>query len=121
MYRLYLDDDRPCRGGDPFDHTKDLETFHRWFTGEFSNYEQFKQWAYDKKKGKADERFSFIHVHHRFAPIEVQGTDAQGYHVQQRMAATGKMFRERVYLVDAPETDRAIRLRIYTIKDAEEW
>ena len=92
-----------------------LDNFVAWFTGEFSNYEQYKQWAYDLKQGKADKRFKFLHVHHRFEPIEMEGAD-HAFYVQQRMVKTGTLFRERVYVIDQDDLDAPIRLKIYKFK-----
>ena len=92
-----------------------LGNFVAWFTGEFSNYEQHKQWAYDLKQGKADKRFKFLHVHHRFEPIKMEGT-AHAFHVQQRVAKTGTVFRERIYVIDQDDVDSPLRLRSYIFK-----
>ena len=95
--------------------SQQLTLLNQWFPGEYNNHEQV--WL---QKGLKED-VVFTHVHHIFYPVEAPKVGKNLYYVQQAMAESKKVFRQRLYQFSIDKKKSAIRLDIFKFKNEKKW
>jgi hypothetical protein len=96
----------------------DLTRFVRWFGGEWNNNEQVWQQKGDAAAKKTTIDDPIPHTHHLFVPVKAPKIGEHVFYVQQSQGNDlTKVYRQRVYRFTNDETERAIRLNIFTPPD----
>lgn len=95
---------------------KDFALFLEWFPGRYDNELQvFFEPDLGVPEAERHER-----VHSVFRPVDLPAFGTHVFYVEQyRDGDPAKIYRQRIYSVSADESERAIRLRIFTPKAPE--
>ena len=99
----------------PSNLQEQLTLFNQWFPGEYNNHEQV--WL---QKGLKED-VVFNHVHHIFYPVPAQKVGEHIYYVEQSMAESKKVYRQRIYRFSVDQKKKAIRLDLFKFKDEKKW
>lgn len=94
---------------------KDLALFLEWFPGRYDNELQ----VFWEKDGAIPEEARHERIHSIFRPVEAPAFGDRVFYVEQFSDGDpAKIYRQRIYAFSADEAAQAIRLRIFTPKNA---
>lgn len=87
----------------------------RWFPGEYDNHQQ----VYKEAVTKLSEEKRHRHTHHIFKAVDLDYLPGKTIYAQQSQHYDlDNIYRQRIYSFEIDEKENAIRLTIYTPKDA---
>ena len=95
---------------------RDFETMMSWFPGIYDNQEQV---YFEQEMGVAEE-LRHERINHIFAPVDLPDFPGRTFYIQQSMNGDpGNIYRQRIYSFEPDFEENAVRLTIYTPKDAK--
>ena len=92
-----------------------LALLAEWFPGEYNNHEQV--WL---QKGLKED-VVFNHVHHIFYTVTSPKVGKYVFYVEQSMAKSKKVYRQRLYRFSVDKKKKALRLDLFKFKDEKAW
>lgn len=95
---------------------RDFRTMMEWFPGRYDNQEQ----VYFEEEMDAREEERHERIHHIFFPVDLDAFPGETFYVQQyQNDDPDDIYRQRIYSFEPDYDENAIRLTIYTPKDAD--
>lgn len=95
---------------------RDFTRMMAWFPGVYDNQEQ----VYFENEMGVKKEHRHERLHHIFAPVKLKHFPGRTFYVQQSIDDDPKnIYRQRIYSFETDYTENAIRLTIYTPKNAE--
>ncbi len=94
---------------------RDFTRMMEWFPGVYDNQEQ----VYFEDEMGVDESLRHNRIHHIFVPVELENFPGKTFYIQQSQNGDlADIYRQRIYSFSPDFEENAIRLTIYTPKDA---